>query len=400
MNSSTSKTNGTGCFVLVGIILLGVFIHGLVRYFSDKPLYEEAHTAFLQGDCDTAEPVYNEIIQKVHIFDFGKIKANTKVESKYCEEFIFATNFSLMSLYDFTIEHPENPLIEYVDDEAVKLLGSIGETEEYVTVLNNDACINEIELVKAGLLVEENALLLYKLNCAKFQLWYGEPYSAFEFLEEILEEYPQHSVAKQLNESFKNDTVFCSLTQQISESSVFNIDINNLANIFLDCAENYTKQNEFGLAAKIYDSFLINFPEHPDVESVNLLLPDLLIKAARDSGSGTIERPNESGWAPEGISRVVIQNDSPHDLRIVFSGPDARIEILPACETCMDYYAVGPIYCPEQGPIGTFDLTPGEFEVLVETTNEENVVPFTGTWSFQGGKAFYTCFFIVTTTVY
>ena len=228
-----------------------------------------------------------------------------------------------MSIYDFTIEHPENPLVEFADDEAAQLLASPNDTEDLSTVLNRNACEKESDLVSAGLLVDENTLLLYKLNCVKFKLWFGEPDSAFMFLEGILKNFPQHSITKNIYDSLTNETVFCPLTQQMSESPTFNNDVDNLANIFLDCAANYTKQSEFDLAAKIYDSFLNKFPEHPSVESVNLLLPELLIKAARASGSGTIERPNESGWAPDGIARVVIQNDSPHDLRIVFSGPDA-----------------------------------------------------------------------------
>jgi tetratricopeptide (TPR) repeat protein len=250
------------------------------------------------------------------------------------------------------------------------------------------------------LLIEDSTQPLFKFNCAKFLLELGEPDAAFEHVVGILQNFPKHEVAAQLLESIMEETSFCSLTQQMSDSSIFTRDMNNLANIFLECGTNYAEQGEFRKAADIYESFLVKFPEHPSVETINHLLPELLVKAARASGSGTIERPNETGWAPEGIARVVIQNDSPHDLRIVFSGPDARIEILPACETCMDYYAVGPTYCPEQGPIGTYDLTPGDFDVLVETTNEEDVIPFTGTWGFQGGKAFYTCFFIVTTTVY
>lgn len=400
MRSSSEKTSGTGCFILIGIVIIAIMGYSLIRYFVDKPLYEEAHSAFLQGDCEIADPIYNNIIQKIYLFDFGKFKVNSKRESEYCYDYTFAVNGGLNSLYKLTHEHPENPLVEFVDEKAAQLLESLAETKDYSAILANDACSKENEFVNAGLLSEDRNQPLFKLFCGKFLLELDEPDAAFEHLAGILENFPNHPVADQLWESIMRETIYCSLTPQMSDSSTFNKDMNNLANIFLECGTKYAEQGEFGLAAKIYDSFLIKFPEHPSVESVNLLLPDLLIKAARASGSGTIERPNETGWAPDGISRVVIQNDSPHDLRIVFAGPEARIEILPACETCIDYYAVGPIYCPEQGPIGTYDLTPGEFEVLVETTNEEDVIPFTGTWNFQGGKAFYSCFFIVTTTVY
>jgi hypothetical protein len=400
MGATSEKTSVTGCFILFGLVILSILAYILLRYVGDKPIYNEAHTAFLKGDCITADPLYSELIQKVHIFDFGRFKANSMKEIRYCDDFTFATNAGINSLYELTIEHPENPLVEFVDEKAAQLLESLTKTKDYSGVLANEACNKESEFVNAGLILEESTLPLFKFNCSKYLLEAGDPNAAFEHIVGILEKYPQHAVSKELRESFTNETIFCPLTQQMSDSSTFTNNMDNLANIFLDCGTNYTKQGEFGLATAIYESFLIKFPDHPGVETVNLLLPELLIKAARASGSGTIERPNESGRAPAGIARVNIQNDSPHDLRIVFSGPDARIEILPACETCMDYYAVGPLYCPEQGPIGTYDLTPGEFEVLVETINEDDVIPFTGTWDFQGGKAFYTCFFIVTTTDY
>ena len=73
-------------------------------------------------------------------------------------------------------------------------------------------------------------------------------------------------------------------------------------------------------------------------------------------------------------------------LKIVFSGPDARIETIDSCPSCTDYSGLGPMYCPELGPIGTYDLTPGTDEVLVETINENGVSPFTGTWNLNGGN--------------
>lgn len=400
MNSSSGKTSGTGCLILVGLVVVSVLVFSLIGYFRDKPIYNEAHTAFLQGDCDTADPLYTEIIQKIHFLDFGKFKANSKLESGYCYDLTFAVNRGLNSLYKLTIEHPKNPLVKFVDEKATLMLEGLAQTKDYPAILANEACSKESDYVNAGLLLADSSQPLYKLNCAMFLLELDKPNAAFEHVVGIFENFPNHPVAEQLLESIMRETTFCSLTQQMSDSTTFNHDTNNLANIFLECGTNYAEQGEFRLAADIYESFLNKFPEHPSVETVKFLLPDLLVKAARAAGSGTIERPNETGWAPEGVARVVIQNDSPHDMRIVFSGPDARIEILPACETCIDYYAVGPLYCPEQGPIGTYDLTPGDFDVLVESINEEDVIPFTGTWGFQGGKAFYSCFYIVTTTVY
>ena len=80
MRSSSEKTSVTGCFVLIGLVIIGILGYSLIRYFVDKPIFNEAHNAFLQGDCLTADPLYSKIIQKIKIFDFGNI--NKKLRRK------------------------------------------------------------------------------------------------------------------------------------------------------------------------------------------------------------------------------------------------------------------------------------------------------------------------------
>jgi hypothetical protein len=118
---------------------------------------------------------------------------------------------------------------------------------------------------------------------------------------------------------------------------------------------------------------------------------------AKASGAGEIAAPERSGSTDSASTLVVIQNDSPERLRLVFSGPEARIEELETCGACARYSLVGPAFCPEKGPIGRYTLQPGEYEVLVEAISDEGVTPFTGTWPLGEGGEYYTCFFIVTT---
>ena len=93
---------------------------------------------------------------------------------------------------------------------------------------------------------------------------------------------------------------------------------------------------------------------------------------------------------------MIIQNDSPNELRIVFSGLQNIIEKLGPCSDCIEYPDPGPIYCPEKGPIGTYTLLPGNYDVLVEVVDEYSVTPWVGDWALAGGYEYSNCFFIVT----
>jgi hypothetical protein len=190
--------------------------------------------------------------------------------------------------------------------------------------------------------------------------------------------------------------VFCGILENIETLEISSERQESLPEIYLSCGDNYRETGDLSGAAAVYEAFLEKYPEHDSAEEVGRVLAELLVANAKASGSGTIQRPDSSGWAPSGVARVVIQNDSPHQLKLVFSGVDARIEILEPCPTCIDYSTIGPVYCPEEGPMETYELTPGTYEVLVEAADEGGVIPFTGTWELQGGNEFYSCFFVVT----
>jgi hypothetical protein len=97
-----------------------------------------------------------------------------------------------------------------------------------------------------------------------------------------------------------------------------------------------------------------------------------------------------------GPAVVVIQNDSREEISLVFSGPEARFESLAVCEDCDDYVGTGPEFCPELGPIGTYEVPAGTYEVVVKSISDEGIIPFTGTWDLAAGEEYYSCFFLIT----
>jgi hypothetical protein len=147
----------------------------------------------------------------------------------------------------------------------------------------------------------------------------------------------------------------------------------------------------------MYENFLVEYPDHSLASDVEAALARSIVAQAKAAGAGEIPAPEFSGSTGSEFTEVVIQNDSPERLRIVFSGPDSRVEDLEACSSCQKYFGIGPTFCPEQGPIGRYTLKPGQYEIVVESVSDTGVTPWIGDWGLLSGDEYSSCFFIVTT---
>jgi hypothetical protein len=170
-----------------------------------------------------------------------------------------------------------------------------------------------------------------------------------------------------------------------------------LPELYRACGEAYTAVGDFTNAVAIYTLFLTNYPNHPAFAEVETALAKASVAEARAAGAGEIAPPQAVGdGSGSGPAVVVIQNDSREQLSLVFSGPEARFETLEPCAECQDYVGTGPEFCPELGPIGTYEVPAGTYEVVVNSISDEGVVPFTGTWDLVAGEEYYSCFFLIT----
>lgn len=172
-----------------------------------------------------------------------------------------------------------------------------------------------------------------------------------------------------------------------------------LPNLLYECGQTYEGIKYYSGAIQMYDKFLSEYPSHSLASSVEDSLARAIVADARASGAGIIPAPERSGSTSGGSTLVIIQNDSPERLRIVFSGPDSRIEELAACSSCQTYSLIGPLYCPEQGPIGRYTLPPGQYDVVVQSISDNGVTPWTGDWDLISGDEYYSCFFITVTSL-
>lgn len=162
------------------------------------------------------------------------------------------------------------------------------------------------------------------------------------------------------------------------------------------CAEKYTSLKAYDKANQTYESFLNQYPKHSLASQVKAAWARTLVAQAKEQGAGNLPAPERSGSNSGGPPVVTIRNDSPEPMRIVFSGPEGRIEELEKCSSCEKYVGKPPEACPNKGPIGRYTLKPGEYDVVVKATGNQRVHPFKGKWSMDSGGTYTNCFYIVT----
>ena len=170
----------------------------------------------------------------------------------------------------------------------------------------------------------------------------------------------------------------------------------NLPQFYMACGQVYENGQDYTNAIAIYERFQRDYPAHAFSGDVEKSLARSLVAQAKAQGAGSIPAQERSGSVGGTITEVIIQNDSPSSLRIVFSGPESHIEELAPCADCTKFSGDGPEFCPEKGPIGRYTLPPGAYDVLVQSTDGSSITPWTGAWELLGGDEYYSCFFVVT----
>jgi len=168
----------------------------------------------------------------------------------------------------------------------------------------------------------------------------------------------------------------------------------NLPLVYYACGQLYDKAELFFFAIDYYDRFLDGYPNHPRAPEVKSALLRSIVANAKANGGGKLPTPERSNTTADGSTVVIVRNESPESLRIVFSGSEERIEELEACSTCATYYA-SPLFCPDTGPVGRYTVKPGQYFVVVESTSDDGTTPWSGNWTLESGGEYTNCFFIV-----
>ncbi len=285
----------------------------------------------------------------------------------------------------------ESLLTHYPDDRRATVAAS-------ALAKNPIACENVDHLQDIGVIAERlNFMPKLYYNCGQMHDAAENHDDAYGMYLDLLNKYPDCWHAGAAAAALLENPVACQNVDVLERNEVFERLVGFRFQLLYTCGVQAEEDGDYETAIGLYETLLDKYELHPQVEEIEERLAQALFDQAQAAGAGEIAPPASSGYVSGSLAVVVIQNDSPESLRIIFTGPETRIETLPACSTCENYFGVGPLYCPEKGPIGTYELEPGTYSILVEASSDSGTTPFTGTWTLEGGKEYYNCFFIVTT---
>lgn len=212
----------------------------------------------------------------------------------------------------------------------------------------------------------------------------------------FLSELPFHAEAPAVETALLGNYAACGYMDRLTTDPMLTNREGFVPNVMFTCAQTAEYLGDVGSAVEWYQWFVDNAPFDPRFTTARDGLARCLIKQAEQAGSGELPPPTDTGGSGSSLTEVTIYNDSPAELRIVISGPESRIEVIPASPTSDEYSLVGPLSCRTDVPTLTITVAAGDYRVLVEDISG-GVSPFTGTWSLTSGDRFSSCFYIVTT---
>jgi tetratricopeptide (TPR) repeat protein len=384
-------------------LIVIAFGYGVFRYYMNKSNYENGHKAYQNADCATAIHYFDDILDGWRVLDVdGQPALLAQQQKEDCLPFQAAVDQqnagnldqALVAYADFISIHDGSVLV----DAARGRVSSLFEKSKTSTLISDTSCTSIDVLLKVNAVPQPDVYLPpFFLSCG--QLWDAakDSQKSFGMYEALLSEYPTYPEAGEAEASLLQNFSTCAEISSLKSNPVIVQRKDFIPSLYSFCGKAYENQKDWSNAITMYDNLLAEYPDYALTAGAEAALARSIVAQASEEGGGVIPAPEKSGNTSTGETEVTIQNDSPEELRIVFSGPESRVEKLTSCGLCQKYTAVGPAYCPTQGPIANYTLQPGEYDVVVESLSDSTIKPWTGNWSLVSGSKYDSCFFIVTT---
>ncbi|NER20167.1 MAG: hypothetical protein F6J86_24630 [Symploca sp. SIO1B1] len=323
------------CLKILCLLLSMATVYSGAGFYLDRNNYKKGHAAYKTLDCSVAANYFDSVINQWRLIDFGGYASLAYQEKAECFDFKKAL--------------------------AQQKSGNLSQAIfAYKTFVDNH---------------DTNSVLVKNAR--------DRIKSLFENSEATALENPE----------------ICNIIIELNQEKLIPKTDPKLPPLYIYCGENYTVNGSNHQAARIYEGFLDQYPNHALVPQVKTVLAKLLVAQAQEEGAKNLPAPQREGSTSDSLSVVRIQNDSPEPMRIIFSGPEGRIEELEKCSSCRTYVGKPPESCPKQGPVGTYTLKPGEYDVVVKAIGNRPVNPFKGDWSLGSGGIYPSCFYLVTNPV-
>lgn len=182
----------------------------------------------------------------------------------------------------------------------------------------------------------------------------------------------------------------CSRLDEMRATATIALREGFIATKTLLCAQASEYVGDFDGAEQSYQWFLDNVPSDPRFEVAQSGLARVLIAQARQeresAGLDTdgFARPPRRGGSGSARTHLVIYNDHPDELQIVMSGPESRIETVPASMTSV-VYSEANADCRFDVPFIVIDVDPGLYDVLMKRPSYIGVV---SSWTLDAGAEY------------
>lgn len=189
----------------------------------------------------------------------------------------------------------------------------------------------------------------------------------------------------------------CNTLDTLITQTIITAPATTMPTLLFACGIAAENAGAYSEALAFYEQVLDEYLASVNPSELEAAIVRATLAEATASGAGFLPAPLATGESSgdAGFATVVIQNDSPESLRMVFSGPDVRVEDLESCEECASFGDDEPEFCPEIGPVATYTLAPGTYDVVVKASSDGGVTPFRGNWTLEAGEEYSSCFYIV-----
>lgn len=386
----------------VGLLIGGVFY---ADFLYDRDQYAYGYEAYRRGDCITANS-YMSRITTGSLFGGMGITQNqaqplAATIAQQCVPVAKGQQAMLAGEFDAALAEFLNSrtyrLPQFLQDSAQQSIQSIVTSVDPGALASVESC-QQAEKAGAAELFGANtgAVPVYLLACAEAYAGAGYEQPAFDTNVMILQEYPASQEADVAASSILESEQACEQRTSFLETSTIAEREPFMGELYLACGKQLEDAKNFEAAVELYQEFTDHYEEHAALEDIKMGLARSLFMYALSLGAPEIPEPGRSGTTRSGETVVIIQNDAPESMRLSFSGPDARIEELGACTNCRKFTSDAEAKCQDLGPVGTYTLAPGTYNVVVESTSNKRVIPFIGTWVLESGNEYSHCFYIVT----
>jgi hypothetical protein len=385
--------------VLAAVVALGAIVainlgNRASTTDANRDRFERGQGAYLAGDCAAALAAFDEITD-----DKAGYAAEAQPWRDECtavaaarSKEITAPDAALVAYSAFALEHPQSPLLESI----VTRIAAIVSTRGAAGLATTSSCAALADIERAGLAATA------KLDAGAFILECAKVAAAAKNLDEqarlqllFLTRFGTRPEAASVEKTLLANVGTCRHIDALPTEPALVARGGFVASATLMCANFAEFIGHPSDAVKLFQRFLTSYPGDARAGDARAGLARSLIAQAKAGNAGTLPEPSVSGSAASGTVRVTIENASPDHLRLVLNGAETRIESVDACGQCKVYSVVGPLSCPSGLPSLTLQLTPGVYDVLVESTDGSSVTPFVGSWDLRNATAYRSCFYIV-----